>query len=72
MVTEDDVAQAVVCGPDLDAHLERIEAFADAGFDHVYAHRVGLDQAGFIDACARGIVPEASELVTRSAVATSA
>jgi G6PDH family F420-dependent oxidoreductase len=31
MVTEDDVADSVVCGPDADAQLEGIEAFAQAG-----------------------------------------
>ncbi|HEX5029552.1 MAG TPA: TIGR03557 family F420-dependent LLM class oxidoreductase [Gaiellaceae bacterium] len=62
MVTEDDVAEAVVCGPDLDRHLERIEAFADAGFDHVYVHQVGPDQAGFVEAYANGVLPEIREL----------
>jgi 2-methylisocitrate lyase-like PEP mutase family enzyme len=51
-----------VCGPDLDRHLERIEAFADAGFDHVYVHQVGPDQAGFVEAYANGVLPEIREL----------
>ena len=63
MVTEDDVAEAVVCGPDLERHLERIEAFVDAGFDHVYVHQVGPDQAGFMEAYAKGVLPEVRELV---------
>ena len=63
MVTEDDVAEAVVCGPDLERHLERIEAFVDAGFDHVYVHQVGPDQAGFMEAYANGVLPEVRELV---------
>ena len=65
MVTEDDVAEAVVCGPDPDAHLEGIEKFADAGFDHVYVHQVGPDQAGFVDFYASEVVPEARELTPR-------
>lgn len=48
MVDEADVAEAVVCGPDPGAYVERIEAFAGAGFDHVYIHQVGPDQAGFM------------------------
>jgi G6PDH family F420-dependent oxidoreductase len=47
MVTEDDVAQMVPCGPDPEAHLETIRTFAEAGFDHVYVHQIGPDQEGF-------------------------
>jgi G6PDH family F420-dependent oxidoreductase len=57
MVTEDDVAEVVVCGPDADRHLEGIAKFADAGFDHVYVHQVGPDQEGFFDFYAREIMP---------------
>ena len=39
MVTEDDVAEAVICGPDPEPHLQRIREFTNAGFDHVYVHR---------------------------------
>lgn len=66
MVTEEDIAEAVVCSPDADAHLEGIEEFADAGFDHVYVHQVGPDQAGFIDFYEREVLAEARELVARS------
>jgi G6PDH family F420-dependent oxidoreductase len=62
MVTEDDVAESVVCGPDPGAHLEALEAFAEAGFDHVYVHQVGPDQAGFIEFYVSQVVPEAREL----------
>jgi coenzyme F420-dependent glucose-6-phosphate dehydrogenase len=72
MVTEDDVADAVVCGPDPAEHLEGIEAFTDAGFDHVYVHQVGPDQAGLIDFYEREILSEASELMPRSTVAARA
>jgi G6PDH family F420-dependent oxidoreductase len=65
MVTEDDVAEAVVCGPDLDAHLEAIEQFAAAGFDHVYVHQVGPDQEGFIEFYARDVLSEARDLTPR-------
>jgi coenzyme F420-dependent glucose-6-phosphate dehydrogenase len=47
-VTEEQVAQEVVCGPDPDAHIAAIRAYAEAGFDHVYVHQVGPDQEGFI------------------------
>jgi coenzyme F420-dependent glucose-6-phosphate dehydrogenase len=66
MVTEDDVAESVVCGPDVDAHLEAIEQFADAGFDHVYVHQVGPDQEGFLEFYEREVLSDASDLVPRS------
>ena len=58
MVTEDDVAQSVICGPDVQRYRTRSE-FVDAGFDHVYipdrprsagVHRVrqAADPAGFV------------------------
>ncbi|MGI8703912.1 MAG: hypothetical protein ACR2JZ_05320 [Candidatus Limnocylindrales bacterium] len=48
MVSEDDVAEAVICGPDPDRHLEAIREYADAGYTHVYVHQVGPDQEGFM------------------------
>jgi G6PDH family F420-dependent oxidoreductase len=48
MVDEDDVAEAVVLGPDTAPYLEGIRSFAAAGFTHVYLHQIGPDQAGFL------------------------
>ena len=45
LVSEDQVAERVVCGADVDRHLEAIAAFAAAGYDRVYVHQVGQDQA---------------------------
>jgi coenzyme F420-dependent glucose-6-phosphate dehydrogenase len=56
-VTQDDVAESVVCGPDPDAHAAKIEEFAEAGFDHVYVHQVGPDQEGFFAFYEREILP---------------
>jgi G6PDH family F420-dependent oxidoreductase len=57
IVTEEQVAEAIPCGPDPDVHIERIQAYFDAGYDHVYLHQVGPDQAGFIDFARREILP---------------
>jgi G6PDH family F420-dependent oxidoreductase len=57
MVTEDDVASRVVCGPDPDAHLEAIDRYVRAGYDHVYVHQVGPDQAGFLEFYEREVIP---------------
>ena len=57
IVTEDMIAEQVVCGPDIDRHVEAIQAYVDAGYDHVYIHQVGPDQKGFIEAYARDVLP---------------
>jgi coenzyme F420-dependent glucose-6-phosphate dehydrogenase len=48
MVTPQDVADAVVCGPDPERYRQEIDEFGDAGFDHVYIHQVGPDQESFL------------------------
>jgi G6PDH family F420-dependent oxidoreductase len=62
MVTEDDVAQMIVCGPDPQRHLERIQKYVDAGLDHIYVHQVGPDQKGFMDFYRREILPPAQRM----------
>ena len=57
MVTEDDVAKVVVCGPDVDSHVELVEKYAAAGYTHVYVHQVGPDQDGFIEFYASELLP---------------
>jgi coenzyme F420-dependent glucose-6-phosphate dehydrogenase len=63
-VTEDQVAESVVCGPDPAPMLEKVRAFADAGFDHVYVHQVGPDQQGFIEFAARELLPRLARRAT--------
>lgn len=58
MVTEEDVAQAVICGADVQRHLDAIQEYIDAGFDHVYIHQIGPDQAGFMEFYKKNILPE--------------
>lgn len=60
MVTEADVAEVVVCGPDVQRHLDAIQEYIDAGFDHVYIHQIGPDQSAFIDFYQQHILPEFS------------
>jgi coenzyme F420-dependent glucose-6-phosphate dehydrogenase len=57
MVGEDDIAEAIACGPDPDVHLKMIQRFADAGYDHIYVHQVGPDQDGFFGFYQREILP---------------
>ncbi len=57
LVTEDKIAETIVCGPDPQRHIEQIQKYADAGYDHIYIHQVGPDQAGFINFYQREILP---------------
>jgi coenzyme F420-dependent glucose-6-phosphate dehydrogenase len=61
-VDEEDVAGAVACGPDPDRHVELIEKFAEAGYDHVYVHQIGPDQEGFLRFYAEEIIPKVSRV----------
>ncbi len=56
-VTVEDVAMDIVCGPDPARHIEAIQKFISAGFDQVYVHQVGPDQAGFMRFYEREIIP---------------
>jgi coenzyme F420-dependent glucose-6-phosphate dehydrogenase len=57
MVSEDDVAEKVVCGSEPDRYFEQIDAYADAGFDHVYLHQVGADQESFFRFAQEQLLP---------------
>ncbi len=47
LVTEDQVASSILCGPDPEPILETARAAIDAGVDHLYFHQVGPDQDGW-------------------------
>lgn len=53
-----DVAASIVCGPDVDAHVEKIQRFEEAGFDHVFIHQVGPDQLGFFEFYRSKVLPQ--------------
>lgn len=60
LVTVEHIAQAVVCGPDPARYHAKIEEYANAGFDHIYIHQIGADQAGFFSFAKREILPKYS------------
>ncbi len=60
LVTEDQVAEVIVCGPDPERHVEMIEKYFDAGFDEVYVSQVGKDQAGFFEFYRKELAPRLS------------
>ena len=57
-VREEDVAEAIICGPDVRRHAEGIQRFLDAGYDHFYVHQVGPDQASFFRFYEERVLPE--------------
>ena len=44
LVTEDMVAEQIVCGPDVERHAESIQQAIDAGFDHIAIAQIGPNQ----------------------------
>jgi hypothetical protein len=48
-VREEDVAEMISCGPDLDRHAEAIRQWTEAGFDHVAVVQVGEPERFFED-----------------------
>jgi len=57
MVTEEDVAQHVPCGPDPEVHIEKIEEGIRMGFDHIVIHQIGHQQQEFMEFYRDEIIP---------------
>jgi G6PDH family F420-dependent oxidoreductase len=57
LVTEEMVASAVPCGPDVDRHVEAIKEYEQAGFDEVYIQQIGPRQAAFFEAYREKVLP---------------
>ncbi len=58
LVTEDMVAESILCGNDVKAHVARMQAFVDAGYDEVYVNQVGPEHDGFFEFYAEHVLPE--------------
>jgi len=58
LVTEDMVAEEILCGDDVAAHVERLQSFIDAGYDEVYVNQIGPEQDAFFDFFAKRVLPE--------------
>jgi coenzyme F420-dependent glucose-6-phosphate dehydrogenase len=57
LVTEDHVADVVVCGADPQAHLDALSKAVAAGYDHVHVDQIGPDQEGFFRFYEREVLP---------------
>jgi G6PDH family F420-dependent oxidoreductase len=60
LVTEEMIAESVVCGPDMDRHAQELQEFADAGIDEVYVQQIGGDHEGFFAAYREHVLPRFS------------
>jgi hypothetical protein len=50
----------MVIGSDPDAHRAEIQRYLDLGFDRIYLHNVGRNQAEWIEALGREVLPKLS------------
>ncbi|WP_308798737.1 TIGR03557 family F420-dependent LLM class oxidoreductase [Agromyces silvae] len=57
LAREEDIAEAMPCGPDAATHLEAIREYERVGYDHVVLMNNGPDPDGFIDFFARELKP---------------
>jgi coenzyme F420-dependent glucose-6-phosphate dehydrogenase len=48
--TTDQRVGSTPCGPAVEPILESVQAYLDAGFDHLYLHQIGPDQDAWFDA----------------------
>ena len=56
-ISEEAVARMVSCGPSADRHLEAIDRYREAGFDHIILVQIGPDQESFCDFFERELAP---------------
>ena len=61
LVTQDMVKESFVCGSDVDAHLEMIGKYGDAGFDEVYVANSGPIYRELFDLYKREVLPKLSK-----------
>ena len=54
-------AGGITCGPDAGKHIAAIRKYFDTGFDHVYIHQIGANQAEFIKFAQAELLPEFAE-----------
>ncbi|HYO35060.1 MAG TPA: TIGR03557 family F420-dependent LLM class oxidoreductase [Geodermatophilus sp.] len=65
-VKEDDIRGQFSVGPDPDVHVQQVQPYVDAGFDHIVLQNAGPDPDGFIDACAGGLLERVRGLTPSS------
>jgi G6PDH family F420-dependent oxidoreductase len=61
LVTEELASEDIPCGPDVDAHVQAIEAYREAGFDELYINQIGPDQDAFFAGYREHVLPRFQE-----------
>jgi G6PDH family F420-dependent oxidoreductase len=64
-VTADAVAESILCEQGAEAHLGRLRAYAEAGYDRVVVQQVGTDQQRFFDLYRSEVLPELAGVHSR-------
>lgn len=56
-VSSETVSQLISCGPSAEHHLQAIERYVTAGYDHIVLVQIGPEQDGFIEFFERELAP---------------
>jgi hypothetical protein len=51
MLGEEDLAEDLAYGNNVDRYVEKLSKYEQAGFSHVFIHQIGPDQVGFFRFC---------------------
>jgi hypothetical protein len=57
LISADMIVEAVPCGPNLDRHVQAVEAYEDAGFDELYIRQIGHVREQCSETHAKEILP---------------
>jgi capsule polysaccharide export protein KpsE/RkpR len=58
LVTAEHIREKIVCGPDASKHIEQVNKYVEAGFDHVYVTQAGPEQEAFIRFYKEQVMPK--------------
>lgn len=58
LVTEDMTGSSVVCGDNVEEHIEKLRQAREVGFDEVYVSQIGPEQDGFFRFYAEEVLPK--------------
>jgi G6PDH family F420-dependent oxidoreductase len=57
IVSEEMAVESVPCGPDIERHVNAVQAYSDAGFDELYVGQIGNGHEAFFEAYSREVLP---------------
>ena len=65
LVTKEMSRDSMVCGPDLDRHIESFQEYVDAGFEEIYVANIGPHYRGMIERFGAEVLPAVRERAAR-------